>query len=30
VGPFLLQDRDKDEVELVEQGAFGTAAVVVV
>jgi hypothetical protein len=30
VGPFLLEDRDEDEVELVQQGAVGAAAVVVV
>jgi hypothetical protein len=30
VRPFLLEDRDEDEVELVQQGAVGAAAVVVV
>jgi hypothetical protein len=30
VGPLLLQDRDEDEVELVEEGALGAAAIVVV
>lgn len=30
MGPFLLQNRDEDEVELVEEGALGAASVVVV
>jgi hypothetical protein len=30
VGPLLLQDRDEDEVELVQEGALGAAGVVVV
>jgi hypothetical protein len=30
VRPFLLEDRDEDEVELVQQSAVGAAAVVVV
>jgi hypothetical protein len=30
VRPFLLEDGDEDKIELVEQGAVGAAAVVVV
>jgi hypothetical protein len=30
VWPLLLQDGDEDEVELIEEGALGAAAVVVV
>lgn len=30
VGPFLLEDGYEDEVQLVEEGAVGAAAVVVV
>jgi hypothetical protein len=30
VGPFLLQDGYEDEVEFVEEGALGAAAIVVV
>lgn len=30
MGPFLLQNRNEDEVELVEEGALGAAGVVVI
>jgi hypothetical protein len=30
VRPFLLEDGDEDEVEFVQQGAVGAAAIVVV
>jgi hypothetical protein len=30
VGPLLLQDGHQDKVQLVEQGAFGAATIVVI
>lgn len=30
MGPFLLQNRNEDEIELVEEGALGAAGVVIV
>ena len=30
MGPLLLQDGHQDKVQLVEQGAFGAAAIVIV
>jgi hypothetical protein len=30
VRPFLLEDRDEDEVQLVEEGALGAAAIIAV